>query len=232
MPLRGEFIAGRANLTLARRRKTLDCQGVKHLPVKSGDKIGRLTIQDLFHRDGQWWANCSCSCGMYPDNEGNYKAIRVWDLELPGVEYKKAKTTSCGCYLRERAHEVNVTHGASIAKESEPKFYKIYRMICNSKERAKKKKLDFNIGLDDFIDCPDTCPVLGLEFDWTSKKLNDNSPSMDRVEPQNGYIKGNVVIISSRANRIKNDGTLEELEAVTNWLREHLRKDKVANEEQ
>ena len=92
--------------------------------------------------------------------------------------------------------------------------------------------MDYNIGLDDFTDCPDTCSVIGLEFDWTSEKLKDDSPSMDRVEPQKGYIKGNVVIISAKANRIKNDATLEELEAATNWLREHLRKDKVANEEQ
>ena len=227
------FIAGHANLNIARRRKTLDCQGEKHLRVKPGDKIGRLTIQDLFRGDGTgWWANCSCSCGAYPDNQGNFKAIRIADLELPGVQYKKARTSSCGCFGRERSHEANVTHGASISKETNPKFHKIYRMIHLAKNRAKTHELDFNLKLDDFADCPDTCPVLGLEFNWTSKKLSDNSPTMDRIEPQIGYIPGNVVIISAKANRIKNDASLEDLETVTNWLRVHLRKEEVAKDEQ
>ena len=39
-----------------------------------------------------------------------------------------------------------------------------------------------------------------------------NSPSIDRIDSNKGYIKGNVRIISLRANMMKNDANLQELE--------------------
>jgi hypothetical protein len=44
------------------------------------------------------------------------------------------------------------------------------------------------------------------------------SPSLDRIDPSQGYIKGNVVVISHKANRLKNDAGLAELRALVAWL--------------
>jgi hypothetical protein len=43
-----------------------------------------------------------------------------------------------------------------------------------------------------------------------------NSPSFDRInnDPAIGYVRGNVNIISQRANQIKSDATAAELQAV------------------
>jgi hypothetical protein len=51
---------------------------------------------------------------------------------------------------------------------------------------------------------------------------SDGSPSLDRIDPKKGYVKGNVAVISYKANRIKQDATPEELEAVASWLRSVL----------
>jgi hypothetical protein len=65
----------------------------------------------------------------------------------------------------------------------------------------------------------DTCPVFGVQFVWYGKKLSAFSPSLDRIRPELGYVRGNVVVISQRANAIKSDATAEEIAKVLEWLR-------------
>lgn len=55
-----------------------------------------------------------------------------------------------------------------------------------------------------------------------AKVLHDGSPTLDRIVPEKGYVKGNVAVISHKANRIKNNGSLEELEAVVSYTKKML----------
>lgn len=69
---------------------------------------------------------------------------------------------------------------------------------------------------------PEICPVLGIPIICGTrgrKGGTPNSPSIDRIEPFKGYTRGNVRIISNRANTLKNDATIEELDAVLADLR-------------
>ena len=68
---------------------------------------------------------------------------------------------------------------------------------------------------EDIPEIPKYCPVLGIEIKSnTTNAPLDSSPSLDRIDSSKGYIKGNVRIISNRANRIKSDATIEELRKV------------------
>lgn len=60
------------------------------------------------------------------------------------------------------------------------------------------------------LEFPTHCPILNIELDYFAETAQENSPSFDCVDPSKGYVKGNVVVISWRANRIKNDGSAEE----------------------
>lgn len=44
------------------------------------------------------------------------------------------------------------------------------------------------------------------------------TPSLDRIVPERGYVRGNVEVISWEANRLKNSATLEQLEALVDYL--------------
>ncbi len=48
----------------------------------------------------------------------------------------------------------------------------------------------------------------------------DNSPSVDKIVPQNGYTRGNMWIICYRCNRIKDNATPEELIRIGERTRE------------
>jgi len=90
-------------------------------------------------------------------------------------------------------------------------LYQAMRAKFRSKKaNATRLGYEFNINFGD-IDFPTHCPIFGIELDYfTEHSWQDNSPSFDRINPNLGYIKGNVAIISMRANRIKNNGTAEE----------------------
>lgn len=91
-----------------------------------------------------------------------------------------------------------------------------------AKFRAKKYNT-FRLGKEwaiEFGDLvwPTHCPILGIELDYFNDFRAENSPSFDQVIPDKGYVKGNVQIISYRANRIKNDGSAEEHMKIAEWL--------------
>lgn len=95
----------------------------------------------------------------------------------------------------------------------------VKHMLQRAKTRAKKKHIPFNLRPADII-LPARCPVLGIPMYYDpGLGLHEGSPSLDRLIPSLGYVPGNVRVISFRANQIKSDGTLEELEAIAKWLR-------------
>jgi len=65
------------------------------------------------------------------------------------------------------------------------------------------------------------CPVFNKPF-VQHDKTDSMSPALDRVDPGKGYTKGNVQYISARANRIKYDATVDELQSVLSYMLDTL----------
>lgn len=103
-------------------------------------------------------------------------------------------------------------------------------MLEKSKRRAASKEVEFDLDLDYLCSiAPNICPVFGFELLWGrgSKARAGSpeaaSPSLDRINPEKGYVKGNVAIISNKANMIKSNAKLRELYAVADWLHDKLK---------
>lgn len=90
------------------------------------------------------------------------------------------------------------------------------KMLNQAKARAKRNNINFNITIDD-INIPDICPVLGLTMKQQTGRAKDNSPTLDRIDSTKGYVKGNVVVVSWKANRIKSNATVAELKLITEY---------------
>lgn len=108
-----------------------------------------------------------------------------------------------------------------LPKRNDPGYFKawmrknpIKQTLHQIKCRCKRDGLEFDLEEKDIV-VPEVCPVLNIPI-----KRNDgsgwhnDSPSVDRIDNNRGYTKDNIRVISNRANRLKCDATLEELELI------------------
>ena len=94
------------------------------------------------------------------------------------------------------------------------------RFLSSAKQRSIKQNVSFDLTLD-YLESitTDECPVFKTPFVWgQSNGKHPYRPSLDKVVPELGYVRGNVVFISLKANTIKQDITEKELYAVADWL--------------
>tara|TARA_R110002167_G_scaffold343344_3_gene552349 strand:- start:62 stop:526 length:465 start_codon:yes stop_codon:yes gene_type:complete len=83
-------------------------------------------------------------------------------------------------------------------------------ILSNIKQRCKKKDIPFNLTIEDIV-IPEFCPIMEVPLKRGYKDNYDNSPTVDRIIPHKGYIRGNVRVISMMANRLKSNATEEQL---------------------
>jgi hypothetical protein len=134
----------------------------------------------------------------------------------------------------ERKREQNIRYRKQHRKQLRAKQIE-YRKTCpewyeenvekclfrNARARARKKGIPFSIELTDVV-IPEHCPILGYSLKVGVGKAYDYSPSIDRIDPTKGYTRGNVWVISHRANTIKSDATPSELRRVATILEQHM----------
>jgi hypothetical protein len=101
--------------------------------------------------------------------------------------------------------------------------YRIKMLVNASKQRAKEKGIEHSITVQDVLNeypIDGICPVLGIKLEFGTAGFRDNSPSIDKIDPKLGYTKDNIQILSWRANRLKVDATIEELELLIAYLKQ------------
>lgn len=143
--------------------------------------------------------------------------------KLCAQEYKAARRALCKDkeyntnYHKTHRHE-HMMRQQHYKQNSTSKF-----IISKAKHRALRTGLEFSITESDIV-IPNVCPVFGvpLAFGAVRGEPMNYSPSIDRIDSSKGYIKGNVWVISTRANRLKSDATLNELELLVGALRSKL----------
>ena len=92
-------------------------------------------------------------------------------------------------------------------------------MLYNAKKRAKKNNWEFNLTKNDIV-IPEKCPVLGEKL--IREARNWMMPSLDRVDNTKGYIKGNVRVISRKANTLKSNLTLDDMDKIYSYITSHI----------
>jgi hypothetical protein len=98
-------------------------------------------------------------------------------------------------------------------------------LLGQARYRAKKKGIEFNLELSDIV-IPKVCPVLKIPLSAGSSSGGPRgcSPSLDRIDNTKGYIKGNVQVMSHKANTMKHCADNNELILFANWIKKTYRK--------
>ena len=129
---------------------------------------------------------------------------------LASEKHRKENRTEYNEYCKKKKKE-------SYSKEKRRQDYlkNINKEIFYAaKQRAKVKNIPFTISLDDVI-IPERCPVFDIPLDSRNRY---HAPTLDRIDNDLGYIKGNVDVISSKANRLKNNGSIEDFKKIIQYM--------------
>lgn len=94
-------------------------------------------------------------------------------------------------------------------KRRDPDFWRV-QIVKDIRARAKKNGIEFDLVAEDIV-IPHACPILGAPLVFGGGLHNPDGPSVDRIIPSRGYVKGNIEVISYRANVLKRDCTDPEV---------------------
>jgi hypothetical protein len=95
--------------------------------------------------------------------------------------------------------------------------------IYGARTRTKRSRLPMNITVADILAVwpkDNRCPVFGTQFYFGPRrgKVRGDVPSLDRLDSQRGYVRGNIAVISWRANDLKRTASVDEIEQLLRWM--------------
>jgi hypothetical protein len=166
------------------------------------------------------WRTCCKVCINEQQKIDRLKSVEIYKKECADTSITR-KCSKCN----ETKHISEFWRGNTKCKKCCHKIYYPQRNLIKSlltrlRTRAKKRNLRFNLVPEDII-IPEFCPVLGIKIEMNIDYGKDSSPSVDKIKPELGYVKGNIQIISFRANMLKNNCKIKELELVIEYMKKN-----------
>ena len=141
---------------------------------------------DKTKQKGRAWWMCQCVCDKIVSRRADY--------------LMSGKAKSCGCQhprlgMGDKHHSFSGCNDITGSHWSHIKY------------SAKHRDLEFNITIeyiwDLFIQQNKKCKLSGLNIELYSDRKIKNTASLDRIDSNKGYIKGNVQWVHKRVNRMK-----------------------------
>lgn len=118
---------------------------------------------------------------------------------------ERLSAQDCAWFLKER-----------LTKEGYAK-----RMLRNAKTiRSRKACLITQEDILAVWPVDDKCPVFGVPFTYGTYSRDNKgaAPSLDRIDSARGYERGNIAVISWRANEMKRHYTVQDVMALARWM--------------
>ena len=110
---------------------------------------------------------------------------------------------------------------------SSTKLQHLKAYLGNARARSIRDNVPFNLTLNDLVDiATDVCPIFNTPFVWGASGLGKgktrlDTPQLDKIHPEIGYVVGNIAFISSKANKMKDNGTMQDHYDIADWIWNH-----------
>lgn len=207
--------------TIVRRPYCKKCDNIRQTKKRRDNGINsrRIPIKNI---DNIVYYECDV-CKIFKPKEAfpkdNYKHNTI-GISRPCKDCRK--------HCNKVKREAIVSDFLTLSQEEEHDKHKgsihqLKQHILNlAKTRSKLNGIEFSITLEDF-DLPSICPILHIPIIPGIGKQSAFSPSLDRIDCTKGYIKGNIAVISYRANAMKNDASLAELKTFSDNILSYMK---------
>lgn len=128
---------------------------------------------------------------------------------------------SAAKYKADRVERDNATQAW---RALHPERYTAGKLHRAARARAVDRGLEYSLSIsaiEMWLKNQPACPIFGTVFPLGphGNGVCPESPTLDRLQPEKGYVPGNVALISHRANTIKSIGTAAEHERIAQWMR-------------
>ena len=189
----------------------------------TGQQFGCWVVLHEAKRSYQTMWLCRCTCGT--------------ERNVSGANLRAGTSISCGCYREQNRPNLvknrdfsgsknprakkSITNSGGIWVPSSSVWYKRASGVFYS---AKKKNIPLGFAnvaeLAAYVVsiAPSKCPVFGENFVERGVGFSKWSPSIDKIDPKLGYVRGNIQVISLFANCMKRDATPIQLQQFAAWI--------------
>ena len=116
---------------------------------------------------------------------------------------------------REKAYKLR-----RFLKKNDPKRRWVQDAYANLKQRAKRNDLKMTLTKEWLYENSSLyCPIFNTPLNYMATGKLGLRASVDRIIPNKGYTPENCQVVSFRANSIKSDATLQELQMIVKYLK-------------
>lgn len=189
----------------------------------TGNRFGRLTVVNRAPRTYQTMWACVCDCGK--------------KLSVSGANLRTGHTQSCGCLREElrpsyakrrdftglnnpRAKRSRLRAGGMYVPSSDVWYKRTAGVFYAAKRSGVPVGFSGVSEMAAYVRSlvPTKCPVFDKTFVERGAGFSPWSPSIDKINPAKGYVRGNIQVISMLANCMKRDATASQLKQFARWV--------------
>lgn len=191
-------------------------------------KCGKVKALDEFHRWSHSPDGRACQCRLCDKAR---KQERYTDPDFRAREAARNRA------LRARPEVAAKVRARLVKLREDPKWRaaanaryrawysdpdtRVRRLARGAHRRARALGIPFDKDLSDLLPAPTHCPALGVPLNYSAQPGKGGqrffSPSIDRIDPKGGYVKGNRIIVSLLANTIKTNATPDQIRKVADF---------------